>query len=178
MFLITFISLTAVVLDTSSYLCAAEDIYNDIDDIVTLGRRACPYVSFCSGNVSANSANPLPKLSCCYNCSCTPDCVERRNCCPDVIQLNYTSADQPETQVGQKCFSVHVVNPIFLNTAFKRHIMYKMVTSCPNGKTCALNKWDKTQDLKDLVVVHSNMDGRIYRNRGCAQCNRATDLVE
>lgn len=179
MFSMVVYTLCAVlVIKSSLFVPTLEDLYDNVDDLIALGRYACPHLSFCSGNGTESHLNS--NYTCCNSCSCRPDCAQNRNCCPDVIDLPYTG-DPLESEDDQECALAYYSNLYFgsIQITNKQRIRYKTVMSCPDGTSCQFPyRPYLTYDLNDLVFVHSNEDGRIYRNSKCAQCNNATSIVE
>lgn len=167
-----------LVIKSSLSVSTSEILHGNVDRLVVLGRHACPNLSFCSGNDTESHLNN--NYTCCDSCSCRSDCTQSRNCCPDVIELPYTG-EPLDSEDDQECTSAYYINMYFHSVLdrFRQRIQYRMITSCPNGKSCTPPyRPYLTHDLKDLVLVHSNVDGRIYRNSKCAQCNKAKDIVE
>ena len=149
----------------------ANDIYNHSKPIELVDLDICPFTKFCHRNATAVLKEDL--VPCCTPCSCSDNCWEQGNCCPDkdiighrVPELECVLTMVKETEpAGRIAYNGYTYG-------IKR---YRIVTSCPNeekNKTlvekCASH--NKTSIL-DYTWVTDESTGRIYQNEHCARCH-------
>ena len=138
----------------------------------------CPYNNYCHANASMvlNSDTEVP---CCRPCSCNDDCWKRGECCPD--------KEPPSTRPQlERCLDTIVIrrdlmdNYTFdgVNYGIPR---YYVIDSCPDLETDVMTVMKcsgKSQEtLDDITWVTGTENGKIYKNKFCAECNGVRSFI-
>lgn len=126
-------------------------------------RNNCPYSKLCHQD-AARAQNKTDIEACCSDCSCSPDCWDRANCCPDV--------HFPWTKQIVTC-----------TNSFDGGYSYFVSNACPETETNvslvqACNESNQpNMYLNDMVYVSDMTKTRTFRNRFCAECNGFSDVL-
>ena len=150
----------------------ANDICNHSKPVELVDLDICPFTNFCHRNATAVLKEDM--VPCCTPCSCSDNCWEQGNCCPDkdIIGHHVPDLECVLTMVKES----EPAGRIAYN-GYKYGIKrYRIVTSCPKeeyNKTlvekCAGH--NKTSIL-DYTWVTDESTGRIYQNEQCHAVDR------
>ena len=150
----------------------ANSIYNHSKPIELVDLDICPFTNFCHRNATA-VLNAKDMVPCCTPCSCSDNCWEQGNCCPDkeIIGHGLSELECVLTMVK----GARSVGKLAYNGYSHGIPRYRIVTSCPNeenNKTlvdkCASE--NKTT-IHDYTWVTDESTGRIYQNEYCTRCH-------
>jgi hypothetical protein len=133
---------------------------------------ACPFIDFCTKPAKANYTYRIATIKpCCAQCSCSPNCFVRQNCCIDAL-------------ISTETYNLNITDYITCHTTDIKPSKlysprYKMIVSCPgdDGENQSCEKPIDTTQPDDLVLV-SSVDGLvIFWNEDCARCHGITDII-
>ena len=104
--------------------------------------------------------------SCCEKCSCESDCHETGSCCYDAPSADSTSLKYPCIHVSEVAKQIPGLY-LDLNSVLRFHI----ITNClDDSQKERYPKCYQPVDTEDFVIV-SDQQGKVYRNKHCAECN-------
>ena len=133
----------------------------------------CPFTNFCTKAAKANYTyeDGIMRI-CCPQCSCSPNCFVRQDCCIDAL-------------LSTETYNLDIVDHIscrYIDIITQNNIgpSYSLVASCPNekGDTISCEKTiDETTRPEDIVLVSSRDGLVIFWNEDCARCHGVTDII-
>ncbi|XP_053403082.1 uncharacterized protein LOC123555935 [Mercenaria mercenaria] len=138
--------------------------FQNLPDIASL----CPYNKFCR-------SSPIKEITrtdqepCCEKCSCDYDCLEIGSCCPDMPLAGFVKPKYPCIPLSH--FGKDAV-VLYDRTS------YHVITDCLDMvKAIAYPKCFQPSEVQDFVIVSDPRNGRVYRNKHCAECNDVQNYV-
>ena len=152
--------------------------------LTSLMQKTCGYVKICHRNPTEDAPETeshLPNIPCCYNCSCSDECLFYSNCCPDKFQnytTNYINVNADAPKPGNLVFRPYACVDTELYSSFREHLVpkvYYMVNTCDPGyldqitvKLCEEKTNLSIIESAPLTVYATNIT---YRNIHCIKCN-------
>lgn len=157
---------------------------SSLDVLIKLEKTFCPYRRYCN----ASSSSDTPSLDalqrpCCLNCSCSDDCYQYDNCCPDktaqVANLTTIAGDgvgSLEKTFVKARFVCRTPQLVSSSQADMEAKSYYMIDRCDDSYLGLRRKikceadWNLGSFLEQipLYVPEKNI---LYKNVHCAACN-------
>ena len=158
----------------SSYsLCAGIQLVSKGGTNPTLS-ELCPYNNYCHANASMVLNSPT-EAPCCRPCSCNDDCWKRGECCPD--------KEPPSTRPPlEQCRNTIVIRRDLMDNGVTYGIpQYYVIDRCPDLETDEMTlmkcSGDSQETLDDFTWVTGTENGKIYKNKFCADCNGVRSFI-
>lgn len=154
-------------------------LFNQKDYVRNFGSIFCPFTDFChfQATKKLNDSTVMPS---CLPCSCTENCWEVGDCCPDLGVTGYRPPEYTckDVFVKRRHLDINYILDGF-DDAYKR---YRIIDRCHNNETNAtlLNGCEgnnEVGDVQDHLWVSDQSDGRTFQNRYCALCNGVRNYI-
>ena len=133
----------------------------------------CPFTNFCTRPAEANYTYYVDVMGpCCPQCSCSPNCFVRQDCCIDALLSTETYNFDIAEHLSCKLIDI--------NNNYFAGLEYKLVATCPNqkGEKISCEKTiDEITRPEDIVLVSSRDGLVIFWNEDCARCHGVTDII-
>ena len=177
--LIIFVRLSSgTSLEDSSVIENLQNI-SDSDGIFSFVKRhICHKIRFCTSE--PNTPSEDSSSDCCEQCSCAANCFEFGNCCPDVINV----IEQNLTVSCKNFDEIYLVNETYKDlwpqlASDQRYLQsYYIIDSCFQGNFTELDDPCSVETVNDLAPVMDVENNILYKNRKCASCNGAENVID